>query len=416
MGSRVNTSQTTPSSNMRLCVRLRYKFRFYPTVEQEQHLARVFGCCRYVYNWGLNLRRSSFHEGKKIYYAATSAALTELKRDAEHLWLNDVSCVPVQQALRHLQTAYKAFFEKRARYPKFKRKRGEQSAEYTRSAFKWDGHALSVSQLGNLRVRWSREFASEPSTVTIAKDCAGRYFVSLCLDEKICHLPKTGDAVGVDLGIKHLATLSTGEHIENPRHLAHQLQRLARSQRSLARRKKGSKRRERQKLLVAKIHARVADARADALHKLTTGLVRRFDTICIEDLNVRGMVKNRHLACALADAAFGIFHRQIEYKCDWYGKTMALVDRFFPSSKMCSACGHVLDELPLSVREWDCPKCGAHHDRDENAAQNILAAGLAALAQGGGRRRPVASTTRRSPRRTANHPMEGALHCAPHLS
>jgi putative transposase len=349
-------------------------------------LFRVFGSCRYVYNWALRLRSDAWSkEGRSVSYRETSALLARLKREPNHAWLGEVSSVPTQQALRHLERAFVNFFEKRADYPSFKRKSGEQSAEYTRRAFKWDPRKLqlSLSGLGRLRVRWSREFKSSPSTVTVKRDSAGRYFVTLCLDEEIEKLEPVHRAVGIDLGITALATLSSGEKIENPRPLERLERRLARAQRALSRKKKGSRRRAAQRLQVARLHARVSDARRDHLNQTTTDLVRRFDVIALEDLNVRGMVKNHALARALSDAGLGEFRRMLKYKCGWYGRELRLADRFHPSSRRCFDCGQVLEELPLGIREWDCPKCGRNHDRDVNAAKNILAAGQAVTARGG---------------------------------
>lgn len=394
-------------------MKLRYRYRFYPTDEQVEMLARVFGCCRYVYNFALRLRTDSFRSGKTINYNASSEALTALKKEEAHVWLNEVSCVPTQQALRHLQTAFKNFFEKRSAYPSFKKKRNKQSAEYTLSAFKWnaDTRSLAVSQLGKLDVHWSRPFTSNPTTATITKDAVGRYFVTLVLDESIAEMPKTGASVGIDLGIARLATLSTGERIANLRHGDKLARKLAHAQRVLARRKTGSNRSEDARIRVAKIQAHIADARTDHLHKVTTGLVRRFDVVCMEDLNIRGMVQNHCLARSLSDAALSQFRRMVEYKCKWYGKELKLVDRFFPSSKRCHVCGHVVESLPLSVREWDCPECKSHHDRDVNAAHNILTAGHAAEnARGGSVRRKSATAVSRSTRRTVNQPVKCALH------
>jgi putative transposase len=359
------------------------------------------------------MRTDNYKAGKTINYYDSSAALTKLKTQEDHAWLNEVSCVPVQQALRHLQTAYRNFFDKRTGYPAFKRKYGKQAAEYTKSAFKWDAENrnLTLSKVGRLDVHWSRPFKSSPTTVTISKDRAGRYFVTLMLVEKIATLPKTGQAVGIDLGINRLATLSTGERIPNPKHLSNRAKQLARAQRVLARRQKGSNRRAKQMLKVARIHARIADSRADYLNKVTTDLVRRFDVICMEDLNVRGMVRNHCLARSLSDASFGVFRSMIEYKCGWYGKELKLVDRFFPSSKRCSACGHVVESLPLDIRQWTCPECGASHDRDENAARNILlAAGgqPVKIARGAGARPRKATASRGIPRRSANRSKVGA--------
>ncbi|HVR85063.1 MAG TPA: RNA-guided endonuclease TnpB family protein [Planctomycetota bacterium] len=367
-------------------MKVRYRFRFYPTPAQRQTLARVFGSCRYVYNWALRLRSDAWsQEGRSVTDGETSALLPRLKREPDHAWLREISSVPTQQALRHLETAFVNFFEKRALYPSFKKKSSDQSAEYTRSAFTWDSrnHRLSLSGLGRLRVRWSREVKSSPSTVAVQRDSAGRYFASLCLNEEPEKLKPVHRVVGIDLGITALATLSSGEKIENPRPLDRMERRLVRAQRALARKKKGSNRRATQRLRVARLHARISDRRRDHLNKTTTDLVKRFDVIALEDLNVRGMVQNHALARAISDAGLGEFRRMVEYKCGWYGRELRLADRFHPSSRRCSGCGHVLEELPLGTREWDCPECGEHHDREVNAAKNILAAGQAVTARGG---------------------------------
>lgn len=377
-----------------------------------RQLAREFGCARFAYNFALRLRTDSFKDGAPVNYVASSAAWTKRRNEPEVAWLLESSSVPQQQALRHLQTAFSNFFAKRTAYPKFHSRHGKQSAEYTINGFKWDAvtRNLTISKVGRLHVKWSREFTSTPTTVTITKDCAGRYFVSLCLDEpaKVA-LPKTGLQVGIDLGISRLATLSSGERISNPRHTARHAVKLARLQRILARRVKGSGRWRRQKLKVARHQAHIADSRKDCLDKLTTGLVRRFDVLAIEDLNVRGMVRNHCLAKHIACASFGQFRRMLEYKCAWYGKELRVADRFFPSSKRCSTCGHVHETMPLDVRELACVECGTKHDRDENAAKNILAVGQTVTARGG-RVSPVRASARAgSVRRSVNQP---ALQCA----
>jgi putative transposase len=252
-------------------MKVRYRFRFYPSVPQRRMLDRTFGCVRYVYNRALELRKDAYTQNKtKISYSQTSAALSKWKKDPDLVWLREVSSVPLQQCLRHLQAAYRNFFARRAAYPRLRSKRGEQRAEFTRSAFKWDGKQLNLSlaKIGHLRIRWSRQFTSYPSTVTIIKDCAGRYFVTLCLDETVAPLPEQGEDVGIDLGIVDLATLSTGEVIANPKHLDRSLARLARLQRTLARRKKGSGRWHRQRIKVARLHAHIADSRRDFLASL----------------------------------------------------------------------------------------------------------------------------------------------------
>lgn len=377
-------------------VKRAYRYRFYPTPGQAAELSRTFGCVRYVYNRALAERtRAWYTEQRRISYADTSAMLTAWKQTADAGFLAEVSSVPLQQTLRHLQTAFAAFWEKRARYPVFKsRKRGHASAEYTRSAFRYrDGRVTLAKMTGPLNIRWSRPLPerARPSTVTVSRDQAGRWHVSLLVEETIRPLdpavdPTTGEVreVGLDAGITALATLSSGEKVTNPRHEGRDRNRLAKAQKNLARKAKGSKNRAKARLAVARIHARIADRRRDHLHKLTTRLVRENQTVMIEDLYVRGMLANHTLARAVSDAAWGDLRRMLEYKCGWYGRDLVVVDRFFPSSKTCSQCGHLADRMPLGVRDWTCPTCGAAHDRDVNAARNILAAGRAAAACGAG--------------------------------
>lgn len=366
-------------------MKLRWNFRCYPTAEQEHILAQTFGNCRYAYNWALNQRTQAFKDGKRMNYAQSSAALTKLKKDPEHDWLNNTSAVPTQQALRQLQTAFTHFFEKRSGYPSFRKKQGIQSAEYTRSAFKFDinNRRLELTKLGRIKVKWSRRVDVDPSTVTIIRRLSGRYFVSMVLDIQPAPLPETGESVGIDFGITRLATLSTGEHIASPRYLRRYTQKLARAQRQLSGKQKGSRRRAKARQRVARIHEKIANSRKDGLNKLAWKLVSENDRIFVEDLNLRGMVKNHSLARSLSDAAIGAAIRTIETKAAMHGKHVLKIDRWFPSSKMCSSCGTIQAEMPLSVRNWRCD-CGAVHDRDENAAINIKAVGQTVSAQGGG--------------------------------
>ena len=353
-------------------MKVRYTFRAYPTTDQQQELARVFGHTRFVYNWGLRHRTDAWANAEKVNYNQSSAALTALKKTPEHAWLNEVSCVPLQQSLRNLQTAFGNFFSGRAKYPRFKSKRDKQSAEYTTSAFKYSDSVLSLAKVGKLKVKWSRPFSSQPTTVTISKTPAGRYYVSLVLDETLVAFTKTGESIGVDLGINRLATLSKGEKIPNLRFTRKYEKRLAKAQKSLSRKVKGSGRWKRQRIKVARLHQTLSNARIDHLNKVTTDLVKRFDVIAVEDLNVRGMVRNRKLAKHISDASFGRFVSMLEYKALWRGKRVVKIDRFFPSSKRCSCCGYVAQAMPLDVRNWQCPECKSEHDRDENAAVNIL--------------------------------------------
>jgi len=387
-------------------MKMRYRFRFYPVPSQEKKLANVFGCTRFAYNWALRLRSEANRNGSSVGFCKSSSMWTILKKHADFSWLNNVSCVPTQQAIRDLQTAFNNFFRKTSRYPKLKRKRGKQSARYTRGAFRWDhqNKTLRVSGIGTLRVRWSREFISNPSSVTIIKDCAGRYYVSLCLDEVVEKLPKTHCAIGIDFGISSLATLSNGEKIENPRFFKNREAKLSRTQRVLSRRVKGSGRWKRQQLKVARAYAKITDSQTDYLNKVTTGLIRRFDTVCVEDLNISGMVRNRHLSKAIFDSGMGKAINMLEYKAVRYGKSVVKIDRFFPSSKTCSCCGFKLDKLTLNTRRWVCPKCGSEHDRDKNAAKNILAVGHTVTARGETVRRTSTLVRGRNSRRSVNPP------------
>jgi putative transposase len=302
--------------------------------------------------------------------------------------------VPLQQALRHQHQAFTAFFARRARYPRFKSRRGRQSAHYTRSAFTLRGGELRLAKTGGpLRFTWSWPDvdlgALDPTMVVVSREPDGRWYVTLAVAIGAPEpLERTGDAVGVDLGVTDFAVTSDGEKIANPRHLARKARNLARYQRRLARCRKGSANRAKAAAKVARAHRKVRDARRDFLHRASTRLVRSADMIVIEDLNVSGMVRNRRLARAIADCGWGEFRRQLAYKCERSGRDLVVIDRWYPSSKTCSACGYLLAGLSLGTWQWTCPSCGARHDRDLNAATNILAAGQAVTACGAGIRHP----------------------------
>ena len=364
-----------------------YRYRFYPTPEQEQLLRRTLGCVRLVYNKALHTRTSSWYETKeRVDYKQTSGMLTQWKKQEDLQFLNEVSSVPLQQGLRNLQKAFTNFWAGRARYPNFKKKRSGGSAEFTRAAFRWKDGQLWLAKCSEaLPIRWSRTLPKgcEPSTVTVRLDASGRWFVSLLVENHtVKHLPKVDKAVGIDAGITSLIATSDGEKIANPKHFKRLRYKLRQAQKALSRKVKGSNNTEKARREVARIHAQIADTRTDFLHKLTTRLVRENQTIAVEDLAVKNMMKNRKLSAAIADASWSELVRQLEYKCLWVGRTLVKIDRWFPSSKRCGNCGHVVDKLPLDVREWDCPECGTHHDRDINAANNILAAGLAVIVCG----------------------------------
>lgn len=359
-----------------------FRYRFYPTPEQESLLRRTIGCCRLAYNKALAVRTEGwFQRGERISYAQTDRMLTDWKKEESLHFLNEVSSVPLQQALRHLQTAFGNFWDKRTGYPTFKKKRGGGSATFTRSAFRYrDGQVFLAKCSEALPIRWSRQLPAgvEPSSVVVSLHPSGRWHISLKVDDPtIQPLPPVERSIGLDMGISALVTDSDGNAIANPRTIDRFRQRLRRAQKALSRKVKGSNNRHKAKVRVARIHARIADIRQDHLHQLSTRLIRENQTIVVEDLNIRGMVKNHKLARAISDASWSELVRQLSYKAEWYGRKLVKVDRFFPSSKTCSACGYLLDKLPLSVRSWECPSCGAIHDRDHNAAKNILAAGLA---------------------------------------
>ncbi len=361
-----------------------YRYRFYPTEEQKQILARTFGCVRYVYNWGLRLKTDAYYKkGQRLYYKDLSAQLTVLKRQPETVWLNGVSSVALQQELRHLDRTFLNFFEGRSGYPQFHKKRDRQFATYAASAFKWDGEQLILAKMQEpLNIRWSRYFAGVPSTVTVSKDTAERYFVTFFVEAEIQPKEPTQPQIGIDLGLTDAVILSTGQKFGNPRFFRKDEKRLAKAQWRLAKKQKGSKNRQKARLKVARIRAKIADRRQDFLNKLSTQLINENQVIAVESLQVKNMIRNRHLTKSIADVGWGELVRQLEYKADWYGRTLVKIDKFYPSSNRCFDCGYILPRMPLRVRLWTCPKCGVQHDRDVNAAQNILAAGLAVFACG----------------------------------
>ncbi len=359
-----------------------YRYRFYPTPEQEDLLRRTLGCVRLIYNKALAERTQSWYERQeRVGYSQTSFLLTEWKKEEELDFLNDVSSVPLQQGLRHLQTAFTNFFAGRAKYPNFKKKRHGGSAEFTKSAFTYkNGKVYLAKCQQSLPIRWSRQLPSgcQPSTITVKLDPSGRWFVSLRIDDPTDNnLEPTDKNVGIDLGISSLFTTSDGVKVANPKHFNQLHKKLRLAQKSLSRKTSCSKNREKARKKVARIHAQIADCRRDYTHKLTTQLIRENQTIVVEDLAVGNLIKNPKLARAISDANWAEFVRQLTYKAEWYGRKLIKIDRWFPSSKRCGNCGHILDKLPLNIREWDCPNCRTHHDRDLNAANNILAAGLA---------------------------------------
>lgn len=376
-----------------------YHFRIYPDAQQRQQLAIEFGNSRWVWNRCLDLRTKAWETDQTRHnYVSLSKLVTEWKH-GEFPWLADSVNACLQQTLIDQDKAFQHFFRRvkagqKPGYPKFKSRYSRQSVRYTLDQRQIErtysaGEFLKLPKLGAVNVRWSQVPAGTPKMATVSRDTTGRYFVSFACEVEIQPMALTGKTVGLDLGIKDVVVSWDGEQAVksgNPRHLKRRLRHLKRQQRALSRKVKGSNRRARQRVKVAKIHAHVAAMRADFLHKTTTVIVRSADVIALEDLNVAGMVKNHCLAGAISDVGMHEFRRQIEYKAAWYGRRVVVVDRWFPSSKTCSACGSYQDKMPLSVRDWTCPDCGTRHDRDVNAAKNIRSfatGGEPGLARGG---------------------------------
>ena len=375
-----------------------YKYRIYPTDEQKVLFAKTFGCCRFVYNWALNLKIEAYKQEKKSIgnVELTNRMKSELK--AEHEWLSEVNSQSLQSALRNLDSAYTNFFRntKTVGFPRFKSRRDRQSflcPQHCRVDF--EKGTLTIPKAKDISAVPHRKFKGMVKTVTISMTPSGKYFASVLVDTTIQELPASAiqgnTTLGIDLGIKSLAVCSDGRTFDNPKNLQRSLDRLKLLQKRLSRKQKGSANRNKARIRVALLQERIANCRKDNLHKITHALTHdsQVRTLCMEDLNVKGMQHNHHLAQAVGDASFGMFLMLLEYKCRWYGVNLIKIDRFVPSSKTCGKCGYVYKGLKLNERNWTCPECGTHHDRDFNAACNIKEFGLKALPTERGKVKPV---------------------------
>lgn len=356
-----------------------HKYRIYPTKEQQEVLNKTFGCCRFIWNNTLDWRSKEYSvNGLKTNYSDTSKRLTQIKSEFE--FLRDVSSIALQQVLRNQDVAFSSFFKGVSKYPNFKKKHGHQSFRLVGNAFKLKDEKLFIAKIEKpIEIIWSRELPSYPSSCTISKTPTNKYYISFCIEKNFKELPKNNSTLGIDLGLKDFLVTSKGEKVKPLKALRKNEIRLKRYQKVLSRRTKGGKNRDKARLKVTKVHELIANSRKDWLHKLSTKLIRENQLISLEDLNVKGMVKNHKLAKSINDSSWSTFVGFLAYKANNYGRTIHKVSPWFPSTQLCSDCGHRAGRLALNVRNWTCTSCGESHDRDINAAININTAGRAEI-------------------------------------
>ena len=361
-----------------------HKFRIYPNAEQRELLAKHFGCCRFVYNRYLAERKAAYETDKtSLGYCSNAHSLVLLKKTEEFAWLGEVYSHALQASLNNLDRAYQKFFKKQNKFPKFHSKHDKQSCTFPDNVTIIDGKLKLPKFKTSLMMRGGKPNIGRIHSATVSQTATGKYFVSLLCDAEAEIYEPNGKSVGIDLGIKGLAVCSDGERIANPKFFERGEKHLRHLQRQVSRKTKGSNNRRRARLKLSRFHERVANRRKDYIHKFTTRIVRENQTVCVEDLNVKGMESNHHLAKSVVSASFGEIVRQLEYKCKWHGREFVKVGRWFPSSKTCNYCGHKYSELTLKDREWTCPNCGEVIDRDYNAALNIRDEGMRILSGGG---------------------------------
>lgn len=350
-----------------------YRFRLYPNKTQKKFLNQILGSCRFVYNHFLNIRRQSWEKEKiSVSYTQTSSQLTQLKKEID--WLNQADSIALQQSLRNLDTAYQNFFKNNRGYPKFKSKKNHQQT-YRTLGVRIEGKRIRLPKVGSIKFEQSREIQGKILSATITRTASEKYFVSLCVEEDIAANLKLnkGGKIGIDVGLKEFYTDNLGNTVSNPRILKRLSVKLSREQKRLSKRKIGSNNRNKQRIKVARVHEKISNARLDFLHKETTRLCRENQTIAVENLQIKNLLKNHKLAKAISDVSWGEFFRQLSYKAVLYGCDLIKVPTFYPSSQTCSNCGFKNPlTKKLSVRSWRCPQCGKYHDRDTNAAKNIL--------------------------------------------